>query len=164
VKVVVDVGILVTDFATQDIDPKITEVTASYTIPNCVPPPRNRDITEWLAIGASFASGTSANKPKDELNWARSRFRMSNLKKLNEILLGFSTSRRFVFSACSGAKIEDVLDSQIELSEPDSAANYPKIGMHQIAIVSFGGDDLGYGDATTPIALEYYPSNQDIRK
>ncbi|KAI4112393.1 MAG: hypothetical protein LQ338_008319, partial [Usnochroma carphineum] len=59
---------------------------------------------------------------------------------------GHSTSRTFVFGACSGGKMQDLVDYQIELGDPDLNANYPKIGKPQIGTVSISGNDLKFGE------------------
>ena len=46
------------------------------------------------------------------------------------------------------AKMQDVVDKQIELGTPDLSAEYPKIGKPQIGTLSLSGNDLGFGDAS----------------
>lgn len=110
----------------------------------------NRDITDWLAIGDSFAAGISADVPDDQLNWWCRRFKKSYPNQVNENprFPGHSTSRTFVFGACSGGKIQDVANKQLELGDPDLKANYPKIGKPQIGTLSISGNDLEFGKAS----------------
>ena len=61
---------------------------------------------------------------------------------------GYSTSRSFVFGACSGTETQDVIDKQLELGTPILSAEYPKIGKPQIGTLSVGGNDLGFGIAS----------------
>lgn len=42
--------------------------------------------------------------------------------------------------------MQDLIDHQIELGDPNQKANYPKIGKPQIATVSIAGNDLGFGN------------------
>ena len=132
-------------------DPKVAQIIAAAKIPKYIAPSLNRDITDWLAIGDSFSAGISADIPADRLNWWCSRFRMSYPNQMNENprFPGHSTSRTFVFGACSGGKMEDVTKWQISLGEPDLNANYPKIGKPQIGTLSVSGNDLGFGEAST---------------
>jgi len=126
----------------------IEQAIAAQTFPEYVSPSLNRDITDWLAIGDSFSAGVSADVPNDQLNWACSRFKKSYPSQMNENerFPGFSTSRTFVFGACTGAKMQDVVDKQLEPGTPDLSADHPKIGNPQIGTVSISGNDLGFGD------------------
>src|SRR5450756_718184 len=74
-----------------------------------------REITEWLAIGDSFAAGISADIPNDMLNSACSRFKRSypNQMQNDPLFPGQSGSRQFTFGACSGDKMDDVTSKQI---------------------------------------------------
>lgn len=132
---------------TRDEDPNVASIVAAANIPKYVAP-TSRDITDWLAIGDSFSAGISADVPADELNWSCSRFKQSYPNQMNENprFPGHSTSRTFVFGACSGGKMEDLIAHQIELGNPDLNANYPKIGKPQVGTVSIGGNDLKFGE------------------
>ncbi|KAL8724612.1 MAG: hypothetical protein Q9181_006752 [Wetmoreana brouardii] len=132
----------------RDGDPKIAAIIASAKVPKYTPSTTtNRDITDWLAIGDSFSAGISADIPDDELNWSCSRFKKSYPNQMNENprFPGHSTSRTFVFGACTGGKMQDLIDHQIELGDPDLEATYPKIGRPQIGTVSISGNDLKFG-------------------
>lgn len=135
-----------------DVDPNITQILANANIPNYVAPDLNRDITDWLAIGDSFSAGISADVPSDQMNYDCSRFKMSYPNQMNENprFPGHSTSRTFVFGSCSGGKMQDVIDKQIELGDPDLTADYPKIGKPQVGTLSISGNDLGFGDVCMP--------------
>jgi hypothetical protein len=114
----------------DDADPQINQIIAAANVPQYVAPDLNRDITDWLAIGDSFSAGISADVPNDKLNSDCSRFKHSypNQMNNNPRLPGYATSRTFVFGSCSGGKMQDVIDKQIELGMPDLTATYPKIG------------------------------------
>ncbi|TGJ86909.1 hypothetical protein E0Z10_g1911 [Xylaria hypoxylon] len=132
----------------RNIDPDIGSYIATANIPKYVPPPMNRDITEWFAIGDSFSSGIGADIPDDLLNTACNRFKMSYPNQMNQDprFPGHSDSRIFAFASCSSAKMQDVIDKQITLLLPDLKANYPKMGKPQIGTVSFSWNDLGFAD------------------
>ena len=134
----------------DDDDPQAAQIIAAANIPKYVAPALNRDITDWLAIGDSFSAGISADVPADEINWSCSRFKQSYPNKMNEDprFPGHSTSRTFVFGSCTGGKMQDVIDHQIELGKPDLTATYPKIGNPQIGTLSISGNDLGFGDVS----------------
>jgi len=132
----------------RDADPHMASIIALANVPKFTAPiVANRDITDWLALGDSFSAGISADVPADQLNWWCSRFKRSYPNQMNENprFPGHSTSRTFVFGACTGGKMQDVIDKQIELGDPDLTATYPKIGKPQIGTVSIGGNDLGFG-------------------
>ena len=135
----------------RDGDSQVASIIASANVPKYTPPSTaTRDITDWLAIGDSFSAGISADVPEDELNWSCSRFKKSYPNQMNENprFPGHSTSRTFVFGACSGGKMQDLIDHQIELGDPDLNANYPKIGKPQIGTVSISGNDLKFGEVS----------------
>ena len=137
--------------APHDGDPQVASIIASAMVPEYIPSSATkRDITDWLAIGDSFSAGISADVPDDELNWSCSRFKKSYPSQMNENprFPGHSTSRTFVFGACSGGKMQDLIDRQIELGEPDLKAEYPKIGKPQIGTVSIAGNDLKFGEVS----------------
>lgn len=142
----------------RDQDPT-AQIIASANIPKYVAPALNRDITDWLAIGDSFSAGISADIPADEINWSCSRFKQSYPNQMNENprFPGHSTSRTFVFGACTGGKMQDVADHQLELGTPDLTATYPKIGKPQIGTVSISGNDLGFGEVN--ILLDHSMDN-----
>lgn len=140
---------------TRDDDPHVASIIASANVPKYTAPTiANRDITDWLAIGDSFAAGISADAPEDELNWSCSRFKQSYPNQMNENprFPGHSTSRTFVFGACSGGKMQDLIDNQLEPGTPDLKANYPKIGKPQIGTVSISGNDLKFGEVSAALA------------
>ncbi len=132
----------------RDDDPQAAQIIAAANIPSYVAPALNRDITDWLAIGDSFSAGISADVPDDRINYDCSRFKQSYPNQMNENprFPGHSTSRTFVFGACSGGKMQDVADNQVELGTPDLTATYPKIGKPQIGTLSISGNDLRFGD------------------
>ena len=134
----------------RDVDPQAAQIIAAANVPTYIAPALNRDITDWLAIGDSFSAGISADVPADESNWSCSRFKKSYPNQMNENprFPGHSTSRTFVFGSCSGAKMQDVEDHQIELGTPDPSATYSKIGKPQVGTVSISGNDLGFGNAS----------------
>jgi hypothetical protein len=138
----------------QAVDPAFQQIVQAANMPKYVPPSLQRDITDWLAIGDSFSAGISADVPNDELNYQCSRFKKSYPSQMNENprFPGYSTSRTFVFGACSGAKMDEVTSLQIELGEP-SGDTYPKIGKPQLGTVSLSGNDLQFGDVSLPYTL-----------
>ena len=141
----------------RDGDPQVASIIASANVPRyTAPSTATRDITDWLAIGDSFAAGISADVPDDELNWSCSRFKMSYPNQMNENprFPGHSTSRTFVFGACSGGKMQDLKDHQIDLGDSDLNANYPKIGKPQIGTVSISGNDLKFGEVSVHTIMQ----------
>ena len=134
----------------DDGDPQAAQIIAAANVPKYIAPTLNRDITDWLAIGDSFSAGISADVPADEINWSCSRFKQSYPNQMNQNprFPGHSTSRTFVFGSCSGGKMQDVIDHQIELGTHDLTATYPKIGQPQIGTLSISGNDLGFGDVS----------------
>lgn len=142
---------LATPLETRDTDP-VASVIAAAGVPKYVAPTTmNRDITDWLAIGDSFSAGISADVSDDQLNWWCSRFKQSYPNQMNNdprFPGHSSSSRTFVFGACSGAKMQDIVDKQIELGTPDLSATYPRIGKPQVGTLSFSGNDLGFGYAS----------------
>ena len=135
---------------TRDTDPVASAIAAAGVPKYIAPTTINRDITDWLAIGDSFSAGISADVPADELEYWCSRFKQSYPNEMNNDprFPGHSTSRTFVFGACSGAKMQDVVDKQLELGTPDLSAEYPKIGKPQIGTLGLSGNDLGFRDAS----------------
>ena len=135
---------------TRDADPVASAIAAAGVPQYVAPTTINRDVTDWLAIGDSFSAGISADVPDDLLQYDCSRFKQSYPNQMNNDprFPGHSTSRTFVFGSCSGAKMQDVVDKQIELGTPDLTAEYPKIGVPQIGTLSVGGNDLGFGTAS----------------
>lgn len=135
--------------ARRDADQAFKKIVQDSKMPKYVAPSLKRDITDWLAIGDSFSAGVSADMPADELNWYCSRFRKSYPNQINEDARfpGHAASRTFVFGSCTGAKMTDVVNNQIELGRP-SNANYPKIGKPQMGTVSLSGNDLKFGDVS----------------
>jgi hypothetical protein len=133
---------------TRDVDPTLSSAIAAASIPAYVSPDMNRDIIEWLAIGDSFSAGISADRPADEMNYQCSRFAESypNQMQYDPSFPGNHGSRKFTFGSCSGAVMQDVIDKQIELGDPDPNADYPRIGRPEIGTVSLSGNDLGFGD------------------
>jgi hypothetical protein len=130
---------LATPFETRDTNPVASAIAAAGIPKYVAPTTMNRDITDWLAIGDSFSAGPSADIPADELEYWCSRFKQSYPNQMNNDprFPGHSTSRTFVFGACTGAKMQDVIDKQIELGTPDLSATYPKIGTPQIGTFEF---------------------------
>lgn len=133
--------------ASRDSDPKVAQIFAAENVPKYVAPALNRDITDWLAIGDSFSAGISADVPSDQLEYWCSRFKRSYPNQINESprFPGHSTSRTFAFGACTGAKMQDLEDKQLELGDPVETT-YPKIGKPQIGTVSISGNDLKFGE------------------
>ncbi len=135
----------------RDRDPQVASIIASANVPKyTAPTTATRDITDWLAIGDFFSAGISADVPNDEINWSYSRFKRSYPNQMNENprFPGYSTSRTFVFGACSGGKMQDLMDHQLEPGNPDLNTNYPKIGKPQIGTVSISGNDLKFGEVS----------------
>lgn len=50
--------------------------------------------------------------------------------------------------------MQDVIDHQIELGDPDLSATYPKIGKPQIGTVSIGGNDLKFGEVSINATMQ----------
>ena len=142
----------VTAAAKADLLTKV--IRNKYTFPRYVKPSTlNRDIHDWLAIGDSFAAGITADVPADELNWSCSRFKMAYPNQMNENprFPGFKSSRIFVFGACTGATMEDLVTKQLNSGTPKLSDTYPNIGWPQIATISISGNDLGFGDVSVSV-------------
>ena len=143
-------GGLGSPLSSRDSDPRAAQIVTAENIPKYISPSLNRDITDWLAIGDSFSAGISADVPSDQIEYWCSRFKRSypNQINLSPRFPGHSTSRTFVFGACSGAKMQDLEDKQLELGEADSnpEVQYPKIGKPQVGTVTISGNDLKFGE------------------
>ena len=50
--------------------------------------------------------------------------------------------------------MQDLLDHQIGLGDPDLSANYPKTGEPQIGTVSIAGNDLKFGDVSIRAVMQ----------
>ena len=149
----------------RDGDLQIASIIASANVPKYTPPTTaTREITEWLAIGDSFAAGISADVPNDQLQWSCSRFKKSypNQMNQNSRLPGDPNSRKFTFGACSGDKIQDLLDNQLKQGESNSNEVYPAIGKPQIGTVSISGNDMKFGDVSIHPFVQWYRVHSNV--
>lgn len=90
---------------------------------------------DYVAMGDSYASGTGTRDYSLNAACERSPFAYANL-----IRTSFGSS--FSFRACGGAKVQDVIDDQVE--SLDSGTDYVSI--------SIGGNDAGFSSVITKCA------------
>lgn len=50
------------------------------------------------------------------------------------------------FGACTGAETFDMIDHQLKQGDPDGGAQYTPIGKPQLAVMTIGGNDLGFSE------------------
>jgi hypothetical protein len=58
---------------------------------------------------------------------------------------GDSDTRVLTFGSCTGAKMQDITNKQLQQGDP-THYEYTPIGKPQIATLSAGGNDLGFGE------------------
>jgi hypothetical protein len=104
-------------------------------------------ITEWAALGDSFASGPGAGKRS---NWWCSRYdgAYGNLIN-NDQSLGVNPNRNFHYLACLGQTTSEILRDQV-----NSLSN-----QQMMITMSAGGNDVGFGDLVDACIYQYEKRN-----
>lgn len=105
-------------------------------------------ITEWTALGDSYASGYGSNglDDYDRFSFECYRFQQAYAVKMNADarLPGNPDTRKLNFGACSGASFASLQANQ--LTDDDPPQGYVAFGKPQIATVNIGGNNLGFGE------------------
>lgn len=104
-------------------------------------------ITEWTALGDSYASGYGSNglKDYDRHSFDCNRFQQAYAVQMNADarLPGDPHTRRLNFGACSGSSFASLRAKQLTDSP---SQGFVAFGKPQIAVVTIGGNDLGFGE------------------
>src|SRR4051812_9376685 len=100
--------------------------------------PASAAAADYVAMGDSYASGTGTRQYTNAA-CQRSAFAYPSLMQ--------ATFGTFSFVACSGAKTQNVLDSQV--SALDAGTDY--------VTISIGGNDAGFGDVISACAAVQLP-------
>jgi hypothetical protein len=91
---------------------------APYTAPNA-----ERKITEWLALGDSYAVGVGSDFSDDWIESSQKCYRFKQAYPLqmqyDSRMPGDVDSRVLTFGACSGATTKDITDFQINQGTPN---------------------------------------------
>ncbi len=100
-------------------------------------------ISQWAALGDSFASGIGAG---NRVSWRCSRYDMAYGQLIdNDESLGTNPSRKFNYLACAGHTTKNILDEQVN-----------KLSDKQMMItISAGGNDVGFGDLVEDCIFQY---------
>lgn len=110
-----------------------------------VTPLATDEIKEWTALGDSYTAGIGADSKSDFIDGSGkcSRFKKAYPVQMNADTRwpGDPATRRLNFGACSGAKMQDLLDKQLsdKAHEP-----YVDFGKPQLAVVTISGNDLNF--------------------
>ena len=100
-------------------------------------------ISEWAALGDSYASGIGAGH---RVSWSCSRYDRAYGQLINDDeSLGTNPTRTFHFLACSGATTRDILDGQVN--------TLPNKQM--MITMSAGGNDVGFADVVDACFFQY---------
>ena len=107
-------------------------------------------IQHILAIGDSYTAGIGSNGNPDRYgsSFDCSRYGQAWPQKLiarDEWLeMNGDTVPVLTFGACSGAKMDDLIQNQLKQGDPNANLEYTKIGKPQIAVLTISGNDLGF--------------------
>lgn len=139
-------GTLPTSLAFQS---AVSAAIAAASLSPYVPPAGGRAITNWLAIGDSYSAGVGADflgdYDRNSLDCLRFTQAMPHFMQNSTSMPGDPKNRVLTFGSCTGALMQDVTDRQLTQGEP-THYEYTPIGKPQIATLSAGGNDLGFGE------------------
>lgn len=100
-------------------------------------------ITEWIALGESYATGVGAGKFDEFRRCFRFDYAYPRLIQAND-RIGNPATRNLTNAACSGSTASDILKEQFR-EKAGSDIEYgarPAFGKPQFATLSFGGNDV----------------------
>jgi len=104
-------------------------------------------ITEWAALGDSYASGIGAG---NRVSWRCSRYDRAYGQLINDDeSLGTNPSRQFHFLACSGHTTKNILDGQV-----NTLSN-----KQMMITMSAGGNDVEFGNVIDACIFQYERKN-----
>ncbi|KAI9842461.1 MAG: hypothetical protein M1837_007130 [Sclerophora amabilis] len=117
------------------------------------------DVTEWIALGDSYAAGVG-NGDLLEVGICF-RFTEAYPQQLQNDpqLLGPANGRKFTNAVCSGATSQDVLDWQL-LDHSTFEVGFgsrPAFGQPQFATITFGGNDADFVGVVNSCIYEFFP-------
>jgi hypothetical protein len=110
-------------------------------------------VTQFIALGDSFTAGVGSNGGPDYNSGSSdcSRYnsaypyKLQNMDEWEQYNGGVTPVLNF--GACTGAKMQDLLDNQINLGDGTwRDVEYHDFGRPQIAVMTIGGNDVGFVD------------------
>jgi len=127
----------------------VAAAIAAASLAPYVPPSGGRTITNWLAIGDSYSAGVGADLKTDYDSYSMdcNRFTqaMPHFMQNSTQMPGDPNTRVLTFGSCTGATMQDVINEQLKQGDP-THYEYTPIGNPQLATLSAGGNDLGFGE------------------
>lgn len=113
--------------------------------------PKQQAISKILAIGDSYTAGVGSNGLPDHIDGSYSCSRYTQAWPLQ--LQGNGDWSQFngdtrpevTFGACTGAKMDDVMQKQLNQGDPNPNLEYTNIGKPQIAVMTVSGNDAEFG-------------------
>ena len=125
----------------------ISSLVSSAGLKPYATPLASDPITEWTALGDSYASGYGSNglKDYDRFSFGCNRFQQAYAVQMNadSKLPGDPDKRKLNFGACSGASFDSLKANQLTDKPSDG---YVAFGKPQLALVNIGGNNLGFGE------------------
>lgn len=108
-------------------------------------------VEQVLAIGDSYTAGIGSNGQPDFIEGSYSCSRYTQAWPLQLTALqgwqDFNGDQpTLTFGACNGAKTTDLIQKQLQQGNPNPNLPYPSIGKPQIAVVTIGGNDVGFSE------------------
>jgi hypothetical protein len=110
----------------------------------------SQKVTEFIAIGDSYTAGVGSNGAPDYIHGSGdcSRYdkgwplQLQNLDEWEEFNDGVPVLN---FEACTGAKMQDVIDKQLNLGDGTwRDTPYHDFGRPQLAVLTISGNDVGF--------------------
>lgn len=127
----------------------VSAALAAANLSPYIPPPAGRTITNWLAIGDSYSAGVGADMLGDYDSYSQDcpRFTKAMPRAIqnSSSMPGDQNSRVLTFGSCTGATMQNIIDKQLSQGEP-THYEYTPNGKPQLATLSAGGNDLGFGE------------------
>lgn len=123
----------------------ISSAVSSASLKPYATPLATDEIKEWAGLGDSFTAGIGSNGESDLVDKSGdcSRYKKAYPMQMNTDtrLPGDPAARKLNFGACSGNKMQDLLDNQLSDNAPK---NYVNFGNPQLAVVTITGNDLDF--------------------
>ncbi|KAF2164368.1 hypothetical protein M409DRAFT_25247 [Zasmidium cellare ATCC 36951] len=142
---------------TASADPALSSLVAAATASAGLP------ISTILAIGDSYTAGVGSNGLQDYSDASSdcSRYQQSWPLQLGSHSAWGTNKPDIVFGACSGAKMQDLMDRQLKQGDPINV-EYTPIGKPQIAVMTITGNDVNFFDAINDCVLRaWFPGDCD---
>lgn len=123
----------------------ISSAVSSASLKPYVTPLATDEIKEWDALGDSFTAGIGSNGLSDYIDGSNgcSRYKQAYPMQMNADTRwpGDPAARKLNFGACSGNKMQDLLDNQLSDNSP---VDYENFGKGQLVVATIGGNDLDF--------------------